>query len=388
MNWFHVFVGLPRHRKSKHLQRILKQERPAWTYLVELWDWLAGQDHDGFFAPDSRHGCITRDSLKSHDCVAEIAEASGWLKDPVFFVEALIDSGWMDLEDGGLQFHEWDVVNLKYLNSKAKSAARSKRYRERLKAGTKKKRVTRSVTRDAPVSHGLEENSLGGGKDSKAAALSNALPEHAQSAQAPPVSVPSDDPVFSPPPPPFEPTPKSANVFEFKGSKPVVRVAKKTRSRRRADSNPLAAGEEEGEKAFLSGDWKALEPEAPISLEFFLGFWNAARDVPELAPAEMGAFWVRVETAGCANRKILGAAHTYLTQQEGAVKAPGRPLAVFILDSVWRQRIGSEPAKEAKEANAKCSETDCSSTDTANFGGVIRCYRHAPSMPEGVHATH
>jgi hypothetical protein len=193
VNWFPVYTDMIRHRKSMRLCRLLKDDR-AWSYVIALWAWMAEQDHDGWFPPGPGTSPVTRDALATHDATHEIAQAAGWKGDPEVFVGALIDSGWVDLEDGGFQAHEFDIVNAKYLEKKKNSAARSKRYRDNLRA----QRAQKTVTRDARVSHDPQYST------EKHKEIGAAPP-----AQAPVVAVVEEEiENFSnkPPPPPYEPS--------------------------------------------------------------------------------------------------------------------------------------------------------------------------------------
>lgn len=85
--WIRIYNDLPDHPKSDHLAAILEEPR-AWTHVVELWLWVSRVRPDG--------------SLTGLHPVV-IARRAGWGGDPITFVDAMRQAGFID----GDQIHAW-----------------------------------------------------------------------------------------------------------------------------------------------------------------------------------------------------------------------------------------------------------------------------------------
>lgn len=111
--WIKVYKDLPEHPKSDELAARLGDER-AWTYVVQMWFWVAKTRPDGELAgvPDSM-----------------IASKAGWRGDPVVFVEALSQAGFIDGHEGVRSVHNWLFYQQKHAErrEKDKIAKREKR---------------------------------------------------------------------------------------------------------------------------------------------------------------------------------------------------------------------------------------------------------------------
>ena len=111
--WIKVYKDLPEHPKSDELAARLGDER-AWTYVVQMWFWVAKTRPDGELAgvPDSM-----------------IASKAGWRGDPATFVEALFQSGFIDGHEGVRSVHNWLFYQQKHAErrEKDKIAKREKR---------------------------------------------------------------------------------------------------------------------------------------------------------------------------------------------------------------------------------------------------------------------
>lgn len=85
--WIRVYNDLPDHPKSDHLAAILQEPR-AWTHVLELWLWVSRVRPDGSLA--GLHPVV-------------IARRAGWHGDPITFVDAMRQAGFLD----GDQVHGW-----------------------------------------------------------------------------------------------------------------------------------------------------------------------------------------------------------------------------------------------------------------------------------------
>jgi hypothetical protein len=124
--WVQVQCDFRRHRKLKRLARRLNiEEILAYAHVIALWSSVTEQAPDGNlskFFPE------------------EIAEEAGWKGNPKEFVEAMLESGFLDKSvDGGLSIHDWSEYTggmLELYNSRREAnKARARAYRER-KQGT------------------------------------------------------------------------------------------------------------------------------------------------------------------------------------------------------------------------------------------------------------
>lgn len=111
--WIKVYKDLPEHPKSDELAARLGDER-AWTYVVQMWFWVAKTRPDGELAgvPDSM-----------------IASKAGWRGHPAVFVEALLQSGFIDGHEGVRSVHNWLFYQQKHAERREKDrlAKRDKR---------------------------------------------------------------------------------------------------------------------------------------------------------------------------------------------------------------------------------------------------------------------
>jgi hypothetical protein len=94
MAWIESNQEIGRHPKMKKLARLLSISWPeAVGYLHYLWWWALDFAQDG--------------DLSKFEA-GDISDAVLWQRDPNEFVDALIESGWLDrTNDGGLFIHDW-----------------------------------------------------------------------------------------------------------------------------------------------------------------------------------------------------------------------------------------------------------------------------------------
>jgi len=118
MAWIESHQELGRHPKTNKLTRILKETQPETKhpavigYLHYLWWWALDYAQNG--------------SLARYDN-AEIAEAARWEGDADTFVNALIDAGYVDKTDEGLQLHDWYEYAGKLVERREKDRERKKK---------------------------------------------------------------------------------------------------------------------------------------------------------------------------------------------------------------------------------------------------------------------
>lgn len=122
MAWIEVHQSLPSHRKIKRLKRTLKiKTAQAVGHVVMLWLWALDN------APEGR-----LDGLDPED----LAEAAEWQGDPVKFVDALRECGFVD-EGESLLIHDWQEYGGRLQGQRKDRAAqnreRQKRYRDKQK---------------------------------------------------------------------------------------------------------------------------------------------------------------------------------------------------------------------------------------------------------------
>lgn len=122
MAWIEVHQSLPSHRKIKRLKRTLKiKTAQAVGHVVMLWLWALDN------APEGR-----LDGLDPED----LAEAAEWQGDPVKFVDALRECGFVD-EGESLLIHDWQEYGGRLQDQRKDRAAqnreRQKRYRDKQK---------------------------------------------------------------------------------------------------------------------------------------------------------------------------------------------------------------------------------------------------------------
>lgn len=122
--WIQVYTNLPSHRKTCRLRDALalKSNYEAVGLLICFWSWAAvnavGGNLSGYSARD-------------------ISDASGYKKSPDKFLNALIESGFVDKTENGFSIHDWEEHAALLMDSneqqKKNTRERVRRYRERRK---------------------------------------------------------------------------------------------------------------------------------------------------------------------------------------------------------------------------------------------------------------
>ena len=121
MAWIELHVNLPAHKKTKRLVRLLGLSVPqdiprAVGHLCILWLWAIENATDG--------------TLKGFDA-EDIADAAGWNDDPQVFLDAMIDSGFLDVEGDSYHIHDWMDYAGRYLDYMGRNDEKRKKARER-----------------------------------------------------------------------------------------------------------------------------------------------------------------------------------------------------------------------------------------------------------------
>lgn len=125
--WIRIYNDLPDHPKSDHLAALLNEPR-AWTHVVELWLWVSRVRPDG--------------SLTGLHPVV-IARRAGWGGDPITFVDAMRQAGFID----GDQIHAW----VEYQGAHAKKLEKDRTRIRQLRDTNKNVAATLPATPSATV---------------------------------------------------------------------------------------------------------------------------------------------------------------------------------------------------------------------------------------------
>jgi hypothetical protein len=132
MPWIESHQELGRHPKTKRFARLMSISLPAAIgHLHYLWWWSLDYAQDGDL---------------SRYTPGDIAEASYWEGDSDELLNALIEAGFVDRNEGLICIHDWDVYGGKLLQQKVSSRERMKKWRTE----------SRSQKRDPGISHGYD----------------------------------------------------------------------------------------------------------------------------------------------------------------------------------------------------------------------------------------
>lgn len=138
MAWIESNQELGRHPKMKKLARLLSISWPeAVGYLHYLWWWALDFAQDG--------------DLTKYEA-GDIADAVLWQGDPTELVNALIESGFLDVrDDGSLEIHDWfDYAGL-LLEKRRKDAERKRKSRQNLKASLRTPQENERMSEGCPA---------------------------------------------------------------------------------------------------------------------------------------------------------------------------------------------------------------------------------------------
>lgn len=110
--WIEVDTDLPRHKKSILLGHILTDDR-AWTYMVQLWLWMAEHSPTG---------------VVSGAYAAQIIErAAGWKGVPTHFVRAAIMAGFLEEDKDSFRVHNLENRLAAHVAKRQRDAERQRR---------------------------------------------------------------------------------------------------------------------------------------------------------------------------------------------------------------------------------------------------------------------
>lgn len=112
--WIKVSVDLPRHPKSQRLAARLDDPR-AWTYVVQLWAWIAEFEATG--------------EVQGVDSALLVARGAGWAGDAEVFCRAMVAVGFLDTTPDGLAVHDWKEWAGAHVEKKHKDAKRQAKRR-------------------------------------------------------------------------------------------------------------------------------------------------------------------------------------------------------------------------------------------------------------------
>jgi hypothetical protein len=143
--WIESHEELPTHPKTRKLARRLNVGVPTVIgHLHMLWWWCLTHRPDGVL----------------YDMDAEdIADAAGWIDNPVAFVDAMFDAGWLDDNGDALQVHDWWDGAGKTIQRRKYSTERQRRKRDREQDSDQTDDSHAAVTRDTQTGHVVDSDS-------------------------------------------------------------------------------------------------------------------------------------------------------------------------------------------------------------------------------------
>lgn len=174
MAWIESNQELGRHPKMKKLARLLSISWPeAVGYLHYLWWWALDYAQDG--------------DLSKYE-YGDIADAVMWQGDPIEFVNALFESGFLDkTEDDGLIIHDWFDYAGRLIEKRVANRERMRRARAKAKGEC------------APNVQNTN-NARAGATEQNSTVPNSTVPNHTE----PDTTPPDNEPLDSSPPVPYE----------------------------------------------------------------------------------------------------------------------------------------------------------------------------------------
>jgi len=141
MAWIEVHQTLPTHRKTIEAAAILDIPPVQMIgHLICLWLWALDNAPDGVMY-------TSRNALRNK----MVANVSQWDGDPDAFVDALVESGFLDERDDALELHDWYDYAGKLMETRKARRERQRRYREAKKQQEANVERNANVTRDVTV---------------------------------------------------------------------------------------------------------------------------------------------------------------------------------------------------------------------------------------------
>lgn len=141
MAWIEVHQTLPTHRKTIEAAAILDISPVQMIgHLICLWLWALDNAPDGVMY-------TSRNALRNK----MVANVSQWDGDPDAFVDALVESGFLNEIDDALELHDWYDYAGKLMETRKANRERQRRYRESKKQQETNAERNANVTRDVTV---------------------------------------------------------------------------------------------------------------------------------------------------------------------------------------------------------------------------------------------
>jgi hypothetical protein len=139
--WIEVHQTLPNHRKTIEAAAILDISPVQMIgHLICLWLWALDNAPDGVMY-------TSRNALRNK----MVANVSQWDGDPDAFVDALVESGFLNELDDALELHDWYDYAGKLMETRKANRERQRRYRESKKQQETNAERNANVTRDVTV---------------------------------------------------------------------------------------------------------------------------------------------------------------------------------------------------------------------------------------------
>lgn len=129
-SWFKLDASMRQHPKTLALQRALG-DRGGWRWPVALWMWCASSCPSGFVSHGRGADVRTDGAGRAGDL---IEDAVGWDGKAGVLASALLDCGFLDPTDDGLQVHNWADNNAAHADRRKKDAERKRLARAAAKA--------------------------------------------------------------------------------------------------------------------------------------------------------------------------------------------------------------------------------------------------------------
>lgn len=160
--WGRYDVDLCNHFKTKKASRLLHTEVPCVIgHLICMWSWAMKMK-------------VGADGDVSHIDRCDLAAEAQWKGDPDEFINALVDSGFLEADGDRLYIHDWAEYGGSVLSAQEKNKEKQARFRERQKQAKKEEREE-ATPPPAPFSDSGYEKPLRNGYDTVTLPLRNAL---------------------------------------------------------------------------------------------------------------------------------------------------------------------------------------------------------------------
>lgn len=184
--WIELHTSLPRHSKSIRLALLLQDER-AWAYVAQLWLWCADSCQSGQIT-----GTVATQVV---EC------AAGWKGEPGKLAAAMLEVGFLDQLENGLEAHGWPERAKAHIAKLERDADRQRKRYERISAKFKESKKT---SRGETAENARRNNGEGAENDRISRGFSEASRRDSHRNSNPnPNPNPSSSKKEKPPPDPF-----------------------------------------------------------------------------------------------------------------------------------------------------------------------------------------